>query len=697
MKLKEIDRNIVTFGTMVKCYQVCTSFLATSELSISQRQGKVDEIFQLLKEVLFFIYQLITVLYLQSLSVSIAISILHICDVDTHLMLQMDAQGIAPNVVIYGSILDSLVKTASSSTEILLLIEKMQAHQIPFNEHIYCTLIDYFGKQGDTAAMLSWYQKMVAASIPTNTHVLCSIIDSFGKAHQLPAMLEWFERLTAVKAADRVQPNTACLNALLSNFADHNKSKELFEWYERFPQYQLLPDNLTFSIIFSYLRRMNASSTEVLQWVQRIPANGVITTDITLFYIFDALQHTGDLSVIKKVLEELPVFRLPSPVLFSIITSFQQQQQLPQLRVWMQERAAFYSATTLHTFDFLADVFSREEVQFPLSWPQDILAAVRNIKLFESIFNTLVKKRNSKVMLAWLKELYNVGLTPNVHIFGTIFSVLSKERAVAKMAELLKEMEGLSLHPDQWIYDSIIQAHTALEQVDEAVNWFNQFRTYLSKTSKPPQKLWISITYTSVIATYAKNGKFDKMLELFSEMKTMGYAPTVATYTAIINGYGKHGVLDLMLKYFAEMKDTDCKPNTTTYNNIIYSYGKVSNFEQMMFYFEEMKKENIPLNADTYNALMFAYGNIGNTSEMLKWHEAMKQHGIAANADTFETIIGVYAKLKNLTEVMNWFENMQKSGFDTSTVKPLITATFEATGFTQASNFITNMSPALPQ
>jgi pentatricopeptide repeat protein len=601
----------------------------------------------------------------------------------------MDAQGIAPNVVIYGSILDSLVKTASGSTEILLLIEKMQAQHIPFNEHIYCTLIDHFGKQGDTAAMISWYHKMQAANIPPNPHVLCSIIDSFGRAHQLNAMLEWFERLTAATASDRVQPNTACLNALLSNFADHNKSKELFEWYARFPQYQLLPDNLTFSIIFSYLRRMNASSRDLLQWVQRIPANGVITTDITLFYIFDALQHTGDLNAIKQVLAELPLFRLPSPVLFSIITTFQQQQQLPQLRAWMQERAAFYSATTLNTFDFLADVFSQEEVQFPLSWPQNILAAVRNIKLFESIFNTLVKKRNSKVLLAWLKELYNVGLTPNVHIFGTIFSVLSKERDVAKMSELLKEMEGLSLQPDQWIYDSIIQAHTALEQVDEAVNWFNQFRSYLSK-SKPPQKVWISITYTSVIATYAKNGKFDKMLELFSEMKAMGYAPTVATYTAIIYGYGKHGMLDLMLKYFNEMKDTDCKPNTTTYNNILHSFGKVGNFEQM-------KKENIPVNADTYNAFMYAYGNTNNTTEMLSWYEAMKQSGIAANADTFETIIGIYARLKNLTEVMNWFENMQKSGFDTSTVKPLITATFEETGFTQASNFISNMSQALPQ
>jgi pentatricopeptide repeat protein len=83
-----------------------------------------------------------------------------------------------------------------------------------------------------------------------------------------------------------------------------------------------------------------------------------------------------------------------------------------------------------------------------------------------------------------------------------------------------------------------------------------------------------------VIGAYAKNGKFEKAIEVFDSMKKDGIEPAVVTYNIMFDAYNKSGKVERAIEMFDSMKKDGIEPDVVTHTTMINAYAK-SGFASM--------------------------------------------------------------------------------------------------------------------
>ena len=78
------------------------------------------------------------------------------------------------------------------------------------------------------------------------------------------------------------------------------------------------------------------------------------------------------------------------------------------------------------------------------------------------------------------------------------------------------------------------------------------------------------VTFGCLLDACIKNGRLEKALDVFHNMKKDKVRMNPIIYTTLIKGHSKNYNLDEALKLYEEMKmNPDISPNNVTYNSLI--------------------------------------------------------------------------------------------------------------------------------
>ncbi|XP_076916256.1 pentatricopeptide repeat-containing protein DOT4, chloroplastic-like [Bidens hawaiensis] len=154
----------------------------------------------------------------------------------------------------------------------------------------------------------------------------------------------------------------------------------------------------------------------------------------------------------------------------------------------------------------------------------------------------------------------------------------------------------------------------------------------------------------TLIDMYSKCGDMDSTLKVFNNMSER----SVVSWTSMIAGYTRDGKFNDAISLFIEMKNEGVKPDTFTVTSILHacaSNGSLTKGKEVHNYIKENKIESLPVS----NALMDMYAKCGSMEDA---------HNVFSNTPfkdivSWNTIIGGYSKNRLPNEALDLFTKMQ--------------------------------------
>ncbi|KAG2725380.1 hypothetical protein I3760_01G063100 [Carya illinoinensis] len=174
------------------------------------------------------------------------------------------------------------------------------------------------------------------------------------------------------------------------------------------------------------------------------------------------------------------------------------------------------------------------------------------------------------------------------------------------------------------------------------------------------------VTFGILINHMCKSRRVDEALEVFEKMKGvsgLSVEPDVITYNTLIDGLCKVGRQEEGLTLMDQMRsENKCMPNTVTYNCLIDGFCKAGEIERAQELFDQMNKERVFPNVITLNTLVDGMCRHGRITSAVQFFDEMRSKGLKGNAVTFTTLIKAFCNVNNIDKAMELFSQMSKDG-----------------------------------
>ncbi|KAK1273358.1 Pentatricopeptide repeat-containing protein [Acorus gramineus] len=270
-----------------------------------------------------------------------------------------------------------------------------------------------------------------------------------------------------------------------------------------------------------------------------------------------------------------------------------------------------------------------------------------------AILNSLRSWHRSLLFLDWLKSR-------NAFPLETIFyNVALKSLRFARRYDLVEKLAlemidgGDALKPDNVTYSTLITSAKRCGRFDKAIGWFER----MYKTGLVPDE----VTYSAALDVYARLGKTEEVRSLYERARAGGWRPDHVAFSVLAKMYGEAGDYDGIRYVFDEMRSVDVKPNLAVYNALLKALGKAGKPGLARSLFEEMVSAGVEPNEKTLTALIKIYGRARWARDALALWERMKANRWPMDFILYNTLLSMCADLGLEDEAERLFGEMKAS------------------------------------
>ena len=231
-----------------------------------------------------------------------------------------------------------------------------------------------------------------------------------------------------------------------------------------------------------------------------------------------------------------------------------------------------------------------------------------------SLGNTLLGMYSSCCLMDKAREVFDQLSMPNVMSWNTMIAGYVQTGLCDEALQCVREMQDVGVSPDAATYVSALKACGIVgsldigEDIDAKVRKLGLLKEdvvmsnalldmdskcgSLEKSRKLFETLLIRsvVSWSSLIAGYAKLGQANAALELYRRMKTEGIAPDLVLYTILLTACCHAGLVKEGEKLFDEMCNLYClKPTLEHYTCMIDLYGRAGDFNKAKAILDKMQ------------------------------------------------------------------------------------------------------------
>ncbi|XP_055960328.1 pentatricopeptide repeat-containing protein At3g13880 [Mercurialis annua] len=244
-------------------------------------------------------------------------------------------------------------------------------------------------------------------------------------------------------------------------------------------------------------------------------------------------------------------------------------------------------------------------------------------------------------------QMLRKGIKPSNFTFSSIVKICNSIQAIEFGKQIHTHICKNNVQSDEFIGSALIELYSLLGSTED------QFKCF----SLTP-KLDI-VSWTSMIAGYAKNGQFESAVALFDEFMASGKKPDEFILSVMLSTCA-----DLAAERSGEQVQgyamkTGSGIFTAVQNSQILMYAKSGNIGSAKRTFEEIK------NPDTVSWSVMIYSNAlhGCANDALNLFELMKSRGVYPNQITFLGVLTACSHGGLVEEGLRYYESM-KNNYD---------------------------------
>ncbi|CAL5364700.1 unnamed protein product [Camellia sinensis] len=171
--------------------------------------------------------------------------------------------------------------------------------------------------------------------------------------------------------------------------------------------------------------------------------------------------------------------------------------------------------------------------------------------------------------------------------------------------------------------------------------------------------------YNAMMGVYARNGRFNKVQEVFDLMKEKGCEPDLVSFNTLINARLKSEsmVPNLVIELLNEVRKSGLRPDIITYNTLISACSRESNLQEAVKVYNDMEAYKCQPDLWTYNAMISVCGRCGRSGRAERLFRELESKGFFPDAVTYNSLLYAFAREGNIEKVQEICEDMVKMGF----------------------------------
>lgn len=172
------------------------------------------------------------------------------------------------------------------------------------------------------------------------------------------------------------------------------------------------------------------------------------------------------------------------------------------------------------------------------------------------------------------------------------------------------------------------------------------------------------LTYNALIGACARNGEFEKALNLMSKMRHDGYPSDFVNYSTIIQALTRSNNIDtpLLHKLYTEIEGDKIELDSKLYNDIIVGYAKAGDPSRALHFLAMAQSYGLSPKSSTLIAIMSALGSSGRTAEAEAVFEEIKDMGLQPRTRAYNALLKAYVRAGSLKDAESIVSEMERSG-----------------------------------
>ncbi|PIA31582.1 hypothetical protein AQUCO_04900108v1 [Aquilegia coerulea] len=589
---------------------------------------------------------------------------------------EMQAKGIAPTNITYGTLIDVYAK-GGLKEEALLWLERMNKQGMEPDEVTMGIVIQTYKKSGEFEKAEQFFKKWSSGTAASgggkttdtssvrqalSSYTYNTLIDTYGKAGQLHDASDTISRMLR----EGIAPTTVTFNTMIHICGNNGHLEEVESLMKMMEELQCPPDTRTYNILIS-LHAKHDNIDVAASYFSKMKENGLKPDDVTyrtLLYAFSIRHMVSEAEALISEMDKHD-FKVDEYTQSALTRMFIEAGMLQKAWSWFER---YHHAGKMSSECYSANMDAFGEHGHVLEGEKAFICCQERNNLSVLEFNVMIKA-------------YGIG------------------KKYDKACELFDTMEKHGVLPDKCSYNSLIQILSGADLPHLA-------KPYVRKMQEAG--LILDCTYSVVISSFIKLGQLDMAEKQFEEMIEFGVKPDIYVYGILINAFADVGSVQKAMNYVNEMKNSGLPANPVIYSSLIKLYTKIGYLQEAeetykllrssetnpeVLYssncmidlysehgmvaqaediFEELKQRG-SANEFSYAMMLCMYRRVGNVRKAIVIADRMRELELLTSKLSYNSVIELYASDGRLTETVETFWEMIKSNIqpDNSTFRSL--------------------------
>eukprot|EP01018_Ginkgo_biloba_P038057 Gb_22048 [translate_table: standard] len=251
---------------------------------------------------------------------------------------------------------------------------------------------------------------------------------------------------------------------------------------------------------------------------------------------------------------------------------------------------------------------------------------------------TLCKQDRLKEALELLHVMDQRGIRPDISTYASLLQVCVDTKALAEGKVVHNHMIDKGFKPDVFLGTKLVVMYAKCGNLVDA-------RRVLGEMPKRT-----AVSWTAMIAAYAKHGRAEEALKLFYQMQKTGVKPDKFTFASVLPACANLASLEQGKKVHEEIRRSGLQSNVFVESALVDMYVKCGSIEDARNVFDGMPERNVV----SWTAMVSGYAQSGNVDEAQKLFEKMPER----NAVSWNAMIAGYAQNGHVDKALKLFEAM---------------------------------------
>ncbi|KMS99599.1 hypothetical protein BVRB_1g022460 [Beta vulgaris subsp. vulgaris] len=235
---------------------------------------------------------------------------------------------------------------------------------------------------------------------------------------------------------------------------------------------------------------------------------------------------------------------------------------------------------------------------------------------------------------------------PSSSSFSTVINAFSKFSLYSNVLHLFSKMLSKGLILDSYLLPAVAKACAGLSalEIGRQVHGLAQ----VSGCSLD------EVVQSSLVHMYVKCGRLNiasKLLDTIPE-------PDIVTFSAIIAGYARNGNVDIAKGLVCDMRKLGLKPNLVSWNGLIAGFNQSGKYQEAMHAFYNMHLQGCQPDGSSFSSVLSAIADLEAVNAGIQVHGYVIKRGFTSDKWVVSSLVDMYGKCACVSQMKHVFEEM---------------------------------------